>query len=65
MSACSEIAGDWYKDGTRDHDITDVANLLVVLRHETAGHFDLELRQRHGKARQVWRWDAARSAYRR
>jgi hypothetical protein len=64
MSVFKDIAGDWHKDGTRDHDITDVANLLVVLRHRTAGHFDLELRQRPGTARQVWRWDAGSRAYR-
>jgi hypothetical protein len=64
MSVFKDIAGDWHKDGTRDHDITDVANLLVVLRHRTAGHFDLELRQRPGTARQVWRWDAGSGAYR-
>ena len=64
MSAFSDIAGDWHKDGTRDHDVTDVGNVLVMLPHQTAGHFDVELRQRRGKGRQVWRWDAARSTYR-
>jgi hypothetical protein len=64
MSAFSDIAGDWHKNGTRDHDVTDVGNVLVVLPHRTAGHFDLELRQRHGKARQAFRWSAADSSYR-
>lgn len=41
MSAFKDIAGDWHKDGTRDHQITDDADILVVASHRTAGHFDL------------------------
>lgn len=41
MSAFEDIAGEWHKDGTRDHQITDDANILVVTPHRTAGHFDL------------------------
>lgn len=64
MSAFADIAGDWHKDGTRDHDITQASNLLVISHHQTAGHFDLELRQRGGKGRQVFRWAQAQSGYR-
>ena len=41
MHAQQMIAGDWHKDGTRDHQETDAANLLVVTRTRRAGHFDL------------------------
>lgn len=64
MSVYKNVAGDWHKDGTRDHSITDIANLLVVSAHRTAGHDDLELRQRHGRGRQLWRWSPADRAYR-
>jgi len=64
MSAYADIAGDWHKDGTRDHDITDAANVLVISRHETDGHFDLLLKGRgHGKGR-TFRWAKSAAAYR-
>ena len=44
MHAQRTIAGDWHKDGTRDHQQTDAANLLVVASTGTAGHFDLIVR---------------------
>lgn len=59
MSVYTTIAGDWHKDGTRDHEITDVSNLLVISGHQTAGYGDIELRRRGGGGRQVWRWGAA------
>jgi hypothetical protein len=64
MSSFKDIAGDWHKDGTRDHDISEGANLVVISSHQTAGRFDLELRQRQGKSHQSWRWSAAEAAYR-
>lgn len=64
MSAYADIAGDWHKDGTRDHDITDAANVLIVARHETDGHFDLVLKGGgHGKG-QTFRWAKSAAAYR-
>ncbi|MGH6988656.1 MAG: PDZ domain-containing protein [Stellaceae bacterium] len=47
MSVYRNIAGDWHADGTRDHDITDESNLLIVSRNRTAGHFDLIAKARH------------------
>ncbi|MBW4093358.1 MAG: PDZ domain-containing protein [Proteobacteria bacterium] len=44
MHAQQLIAGDWHKNGTRDHQDIDAANLLVVARTRTAGHFDLIVR---------------------
>ncbi len=44
MHAEQLIAGDWNKNGTRNHQDTDAANLLVVARTRTAGHFDLIVR---------------------
>ena len=59
MSAFADIAGDWHKDGTRDHDITDAANLLIVSPRQTGGHFNLMLRLRGGHGQQLYRWSAA------
>ncbi len=64
MSAYEDIAGDWHKDGTRDHDITDAANLLIVTAHATGGYFDLLLKSRTGHASRTYRWSAASAAYR-
>lgn len=57
------IAGDWHKDGTRSHDLTDGSNTLNVLPGTTAGYHDLQLRERNGKWRQTWRWSEASQAY--
>ncbi|MBZ5795563.1 hypothetical protein K8353_36110 [Burkholderia contaminans] len=57
------IAGDWHRDGTRDHDITEGSNTLNVLPTSTAGFHDLQLRQRGGKWRQTFRWSAADGEY--
>lgn len=64
MSSYKDIAGDWHKDGTRDHDITQAAHVLIVLKHSTNGHFDLELRNRTGHWRRTYRWSATAAAYR-
>lgn len=63
MSAYSDIAGDWHKNGTRDHDITDAANILIVSRHLTDGHFDLIIKQRHARWHRIFRWSAASDGY--
>lgn len=65
MSSYQDIAGDWHKDGTRDHQITDADNVLVVTTHRTDGYFDLLVKGRTGKGRQTYRWSAADAAYRR
>ncbi|AOL06577.1 MULTISPECIES: hypothetical protein [Burkholderia] len=58
-----DIAGDWHRDGTRDHDITEGSNTLSVLSTSTEGSRDLQLRERGGKWRQTFRWSAADRAY--
>lgn len=64
MSSYKDIAGDWHKDGTRDHDITQGANILVVLKHSTDGHSDLELKSRTKHWRRLYQWSAAAAVYR-
>ncbi len=62
MSAYADIAGEWHKDGTRDHDITDAGNVLVISKHVTDGHFDLIVKNRKGHWRRTFRW--SKTAYR-
>jgi hypothetical protein len=63
MSFSKMLAGDWHKDGTRDHDLSEGANVLVVTRHMTGGHFDLLQRARGGGASRLVKWSAAAKRY--
>ncbi|WP_205804580.1 hypothetical protein [Burkholderia sp. Ac-20365] len=63
MSFSKSIAGDWHKDGTRDHEDTGANNSLVVLTSQTSGFHDLQLRERGGKWHQTFKWIPARRAY--
>ena len=63
MSASVNIAGDWHKDGTRDHDVTDAANVMIVSNHLSDGHSDLIVKAREGRGRQTFRWSKASGAY--
>ncbi len=62
MSAYADVAGDWHKDGTRDHHITDEANVVIVSQNATDGHFDLLIKNK--KWRRVYKWSAAAGGYR-
>lgn len=64
MSSYTDIAGDWHKDGTRKHDITQSANILIVSKHSTNGHFDLRLKSRTGHWQRHYQWSPATAAYR-
>ena len=63
ISFSKMLAGDWHKDGTRDHDMTEGANVLVVTTHATNGHFDILQKARTDKARRVFKWSAAGNRY--
>lgn len=63
MSFVKSIAGDWHPDGTRDHDMSDASNILLVLPEKTDGYFDLQLRQQGEKWRQTVKWSAAKRGY--
>lgn len=68
MSAYKDLAGDWNKDGTRQHHITEGAKVLSVAATRTDGHADLVLTRRGGKGAQsrpqTFRWSAAEKVYR-
>jgi len=63
MAFMKDIAGDWHKDGTRDHDMTDGANVLVILKSRTGDMYDLQLRKRGDKQAQTFRWSSANRRY--
>lgn len=57
------LAGDWHKDGTRDHIQTDASNVLSVLNGTSDGFHDLRLQQRSGKWRRNFRWSPSQQRY--
>lgn len=57
------IAGDWNKDGTRNRDVYDGSNVLVISGRATAGFKDIQLRERNGKWRKTYRWSEKDGAY--
>jgi hypothetical protein len=63
MSFSKDIAGDWHKDGTRDHELSEGANILLVTSHMSSGHFDLLQKSRTARARHLFRWSAAANRY--
>ena len=63
MSAYSDVAGAWHKDQTRDHTITDMANVLVVSKNASDGRFDLLLKNRKGQWRRTFRWSKTAERY--
>lgn len=63
MSFSKMLAGDWHKDGTRDHDLSEGANVLVVTKRMTNGRFDLLQKTRGGGASRLFKWSAAEKRY--
>lgn len=63
MSFYKMLAGDWHKDGTRDHDVTEEANVLIVTKRITDGHFDLLQKARLGGGSRVFKWSAKSNRY--
>lgn len=64
ISAFSDVAGDWHKDGTRDHTITDAANTLSVSAHRSNRYDDLIVTSANGCWERVYRWSMSARAYR-
>lgn len=57
------IAGDWHEDGTRDHDITEGKNILMVLNSQTNGYYDLRIKSIDSKWRQDFIWSTELGRY--
>lgn len=61
--ALTFTAGEWRRDGTRDHEIQEGANVVIVTDHLTAGHADLMVRSRITGDRRLFRWDPSSMRY--
>jgi hypothetical protein len=58
------LAGEWHKNGTRSHDVSDAANALTILPTITDGYHDLQLREKAGgKWRHTFTWSAEQQRY--
>lgn len=58
-----DIAGEWNRDGTRQHDVNEGKNILRVLPSQTGGYHDLQIRSVDGKWQQVFVWSAGQGRY--
>ncbi|MGE8131220.1 hypothetical protein ACQKQD_30005 [Methylobacterium sp. NPDC080182] len=64
MSAFCMTAGNWHKDGTREHIVIESANLLIVLPSRAYGHADIWLKSHRGKWQHIFRWRDVDAGYR-
>ena len=63
MYAYVNIAGEWHDDGTRDHDITEEKNIVIVQKHITNGHYDLRVKGLDSKFSKLFVFDKKRNKY--
>lgn len=63
VSSYELIAGEWNKDGTRDHEEYESTNVLSVLPSTSNGFADLQLRLLKSKSKLVFTWDTKRGRY--
>ena len=62
MLAFTDFAGDWNKGGSRQHEIHEGANVIVVSDHLSDGHFDLMVWSRLTRRGRLFRWQPAAGA---
>ena len=62
--ALTDFAGDWNRDRTRQHDVEEGTNVLVVTDHLVDGYFDILVRNRLTRRERLFRWKEAAGAYR-
>ena len=59
----SDIAGDWIKDGTRQHDISESKYILKLRSAKTQGFYDLEVVNLQDKSSQIFHWSESLQQY--
>lgn len=59
----SDIAGDWNKDGTRQHDISESKYILKLRSAKTQGYYDLEVVNLQDKSSQIFHWSESLQRY--
>jgi len=58
-----DLAGDWHKNGTRDHDVYEGQNVLSFLPNKTQGYFDLQIKTQGSTWKKVFQWDSKAARY--
>nr|WP_230326276.1 hypothetical protein [Citrobacter sp. Res13-Sevr-PEB04-36] len=58
-----DIAGDWNKDGTRQHDISESKYILKMRSAKTHGFYDLERVNLEDKSSHIFRWSESLQGY--
>ncbi|WP_213134160.1 hypothetical protein [Citrobacter sp. FP75] len=58
-----DIAGDWNKDGTRQHDISESKYILKLRSAKTQGFYDLERVDLQDKSSHIFRWSESLQQY--
>lgn len=59
----TDIAGEWNKDGTRQHDISESKYILKMRSAKTHGFYDLERVNLQDKSSQIFRWSESLQRY--
>ncbi|CAM8309204.1 TPA: hypothetical protein ACYSC8_002337 [Citrobacter freundii] len=59
----TDIAGDWNKDGTRQHDISESKYILKLRSAKTQGFYDLEVVNLQDKSSQIFHWSESLQQY--
>lgn len=59
----SDIAGDWNKDGTRQHDISESKYILKLRSAKTQRFYDLEVVNLQDKSSQIFHWSESLQQY--
>jgi hypothetical protein len=57
------IAGDWNKNGTRQHDLYEGENVLAVLPSKTYGYYDLQIKSLDSEWERVLAWNDSQKRY--
>ena len=65
MFAYRDIAGEWNPDGTRDHEIEEETNLLIMTNRLTNGHYDVRIKTKGKDNRyaRTLKWSDRDTAY--
>lgn len=63
VSMFKNLAGEWNEDGTRQHEISEAANIVQLKGQGPAGYPDLFVRRREGGPGDTYRWSPQAQRY--
>jgi hypothetical protein len=58
-----DTAGAWHKDRTREHTISEEKNILMLLKHQTDGYYDIRVKQLNSTWHQDFIWSKELQRY--